>query len=147
MITAALLLSLAAAQISTSSSTPCALPEGATIVDAEELYCTEREAGIRWEGVAGKRALELGTCRASVVDRNRAIEELHVRLVESPPPAAEQAGPSVVRLLVLPPAGAALGAGAAVLGCRAVGCSSEVGAVVAAASSAALALVGVLLAL
>lgn len=135
MIALALLL---AAQVATSTATPCVAPVDAMPADLAELWCGARTDATRWERLAGRRAIDLGTCRAGLADRDRALAACHARLVEAPPPAAEPTSP-FLRVLGAS-AGAAIGAGGAALACAEGRCSAlgSVGATTAAGALGAL---------
>ena len=124
-----------------ATSTPAPDASCATI---REAWSIQRSNAIRWEGLAKKRAAKLDDARREVADVRAELARAHERLVEAPPPAPEERGNPLLRVLV-PFGGAALAGGVAALVCDEVECKPSVDALAVALSSGVAAGLGALL--
>ena len=124
-----------------ATSTPA--PD-ASCAAIREAWSLQRSNAIRWEGLAKKRGAKLDDARRELADVRAELTHAHERLVEAPPPAPEERGSPLLRILV-PFGGAALAGGVAALVCDEVECKPSVDALAVALSSGVAAGLGALL--
>ena len=125
-----------------ATSTPAADASCSTI---REAWRIQRDNAVRWQGLAAKRKVRLAEAEKNLTETHAELAAAHARLVEAPPPAPEERGSLLLRIL-LPAGGAALAGGVAALACDEAECSTSGSALAIALSSGLTAGLGAVLA-
>ena len=135
------------------ASADCNEPAVATSTPAPDASCStireawrlQRDNAVRWQGLAAKRKARLAEAEKNLAETRTELAAAHARLVEAPPPAPEERGGVLLRIL-LPAGGAALAGGVAALACDEAECSTSGSALAIALSSGLAAGLGAVLA-